>query len=410
MDLIEQIIRRAIHEKQSGKIVVDDDSLFSELSNNGPSENWWTLRYKRGFRFVFLCAMMIFVLVFLVSSIIFYINDVILFQNELRVNKYGSFIPRKACNSEYALFMFNTSELWANTGIQINRGDRIKIAVSGAFHPSVVDVMDAARENRELEQVWIDSKVRMDMDREPKSRPDSAYWIYNGKDAYFGSVLYQIRPEYSVNREWDADSEVHQISLKMGQNFCRINESGILHLSINDIYLTDEVVDSKIAELVNNGGKVLNEEADLFYVDEKTGCKICDEYSVHKYFSEHRDVWFDDNLGQIMVVVEIQRRWSMFNSHNWYRILERNIVRVFEESDRWYETLFYAGGKSCAFVLLFAVGISAVACGCMFFILAVLYMVFLLLQFASDICNAMVRKSKVSRLGVRIRHLLDRLF
>lgn len=76
-------------------------------------------------------------LIFLISLALFLIHDVVLYRNDIAVSRTGALMPRKACQCEQALYLFNTSQLWADTGITLREGDRVKISVSGAFHSSL---------------------------------------------------------------------------------------------------------------------------------------------------------------------------------------------------------------------------------------------------------------------------------
>lgn len=425
MDKIEDIIRRVVKEKRSGNIVVDDDSLLTELAKIEDTRNgrWWQIRHVGGFGFIVVCTSIIAMLVFLIHTALFYINDVIMFQNELRVNRYGTFVPRKSCNCEYAMFMFNTSDLWANTGIQLCRGDMMKISVSGAFHRSIVDVKDNAVRNHRLQYEWIGSEKRL------RNEPDTAldvrkYCIYRAEDAYFGSVLYQIRPESQADAQECLEPlyyPVRQITPKAGARYVKVRESGILHLSVNDIYLTDEIIeliaesnknrlgdsvirissgyDSAAASLIKGGAMaaangrlkrdslqrmLADKNIQLFRIVGDTAAYVSGD-SITLHFRKNRAVWFDDNLGQIMVVVDIQRHmpWGLFNYHKWYRMLEGKIMDAFEKYDGWL-TVF--AGLISVFWVCFATALFLVLMGLHLSILIfIIYLLFIAVQLINDL-------------------------
>ena len=51
------------------------------------------------------------------------------------------------CGSERNVYLYNTGQCWANTGIQVVRGDRVEVTASGAYYGRVADLYHCAKDN-----------------------------------------------------------------------------------------------------------------------------------------------------------------------------------------------------------------------------------------------------------------------
>lgn len=210
-----------------------------------------TLFHKKSFRFVTMIATVFFILVFTVHFAIDFINDVILFDTEINVNEQGALNPKKALNCEHAMYLFNPSEVWANTGIRLNKGDKYRIAISGGANTTIYESISAAKNN--IKPLY--DGARFDFDIEPKGEKNIQYCLSkgaqhigsDGKMHYFnfGTIMYVIQPEganikynpLSVPakelRSWDPGnlSSPHDGD----REFHKANSSGFLYLAVNDI-------------------------------------------------------------------------------------------------------------------------------------------------------------------------------
>ena len=318
---------------------------------------------------------------FLVHFAIFLINDVILFRKDISVNETGAFMQSKTCDSEQAMFLFTTSELWSNSGIQLHKGDRIKLSTSGAFNTSIQEVYNASRLNKKPKYPW----TSMDnlTDTLPSSWQQSELTIY--PVSHFGAVLYQIRkdaeplqsdwskflPEVLNPEELKDEKKVAQLTdsiskhmgihkLESSDEYIEVKEDGLLYLSVNDIYLNDAVIRKYATENQNilkkgikDGTLKLNVVGNdtvgydtlvnvknrnlfsLYYyptTDKATGDSMVyiGGRKFNEYFKQNRDAWFKDNVGQIAVTADIQHRindWPM-KQISWYRMIETQVVNI----------------------------------------------------------------------------------
>ena len=62
-------------------------------------------------------------------------------------NEYGATIVQNEDN-EVIYWLFNTADLWANSGIHVKKGDIISVRASGAFHSSIHHLADDAKKTK----------------------------------------------------------------------------------------------------------------------------------------------------------------------------------------------------------------------------------------------------------------------
>lgn len=364
MNSIRNIIRTIIAGETDRRLIVNTDSFFVRLfRESGTKEKLWL----RMFYFVFVTAVLIASLVTIICSFAFFIDDVLLFRPQVRINRCGAFVPTNSCGREYVLFMFNSADVWADSGIQLCAGDRIKISASGAFNSTVEQSVAAARKNFRPAYPWYGSRLRTDScnaapstnkhaqhgsagKRGARNRSDEniADCMYNAPDtAYFGSILYQIQPDaMPCQHHYDPKTQnIHQLSDADGTTYREVRENGILHFAVNDIYLTPKIIeriDSANRKLGYADTTARTPEIDRLihsgklrlYTTVPGTDRICiSGEKFRKYMECNADAWFRDNIGEILINVEIQRKLThhQFRVHHivdWYRQVEENAYKL----------------------------------------------------------------------------------
>lgn len=308
-------------EGRSGNLVVGNKSLLETLAddtnNKASKEKWYS---NKRLHFVLIMSTIVMMFVSFVYYTVTFLNDVILFKTEMQVNEQGALNPKKAINCEYAMYLFNTSEAWANTGVRINEGDKYRINISGGTNTTLVEIMNASREN-------IDPRygpVSYDRLKPLNSVSDTllALCISKGShnvgpdnaDVGIGSMLYTIQPEganliYSpqhVKKEdifkWNPTFRGDSITV-VAAGFQKAKQSGVLYLSVNDLVFSE----------YNNGTYTdLNEQLDAYdKVMMSRGDKELSQ-DAREILKDDGSYFYKDNLGQILVSVEIIRNTSYF--------------------------------------------------------------------------------------------------
>ena len=167
---LNHILEKWIGTGKSGTMDVDTDAFLDTLARSQyhgsdieprPVEpekerplRWWEIPYQKGVRFIAIAGITFLMATLVIHYAIIYINDILLHENQLHINSQGAFNPHKSMNCEYALYLFNTADLWANSGIQVNRKDLIKINISGGYNSAIEGDVISAQNNTELKYPW----------------------------------------------------------------------------------------------------------------------------------------------------------------------------------------------------------------------------------------------------------------
>lgn len=301
-------------------------------------------------------------LVFLVSSFVFLIGDVLLFNRPPVITDAGAIVLQRSCNREQAIFYFSASDYWAPTGITLNRGDRIRISVSGGFYSDIADLFEASRINRRPKYSYLfglaprrnspaDTACKYTIYPENRSSSDPE------KKARFGSVLWTVSDWNILHGRERITSDIRQIEKETAKKYQKIECSGELFFSVNDIYLSDSVVEELLQQdVVKKFQKdriSLQEAAQaraalvpLYIPDSVNGfsdtlplaVSPADPDAVKSYLRtrpELREIWFQDNVGSLLICVEIERKLTLAHGMSYlYRLYERTIDTVFGFDNR----------------------------------------------------------------------------
>ena len=192
--------------------------------------------------------------------------------NVISTNPYGAAIIKNE-DTEVVYWLFNTAELWANSGIKVEEGDIVTIRASGAVNTAIHHVVSAA-ENNEV----LNDKYASPIGGVPAGRKDEARVTQRiVSSATWGELLMQVIPEDKQKMgdayNWyhttqydkhsspdildghDGDADIYVVGKERQE--IRIRKSGILHFTVNDIVLTDRVLeamlrDGKLKKEANN--------------------------------------------------------------------------------------------------------------------------------------------------------------
>jgi len=276
------------------------------------------------FNFVVLAASVVGCISLLVSIFAFYINDVLFFSNVTTINRRGALVTRQACGVDHYMYLFNTADLWSDTGIEVLEGDRVRISGSGAFYSDILDMTRAADNNCKPQYQLSNVAYPLTDERFNRSKEaeGAKFCMYSEpKDAVYGSLLYQIigetqRPEIRYDDK-KKKNLIRQVAInrkgRLDDNFFEARESGVLHVAVNDIYL-DPATIAKIDSLPKDSVNTLRSLLDSIRA---------------KYGSirpELARAWFNDNCGDILLNVTIERR-SGYNPYT--SLMERVYVRLY---------------------------------------------------------------------------------
>lgn len=306
--LVSGLLDWLTEDDKPGKVSIDNKNLFESLAEaDGSDKDRWY--FNKRLRFLLVVSAVVMVLVSVVYYASAFINDVILFKTEMHVNEQGALNPQKALNSEYALYLFNASEPWANTGVRINKGDKFRIIISGGTNTDITEILESAKNNTRPDFSWVF------YDKWEPFKGESLLDLclskgveVNGEKVNFGSMLYTIQPEganvvYSPQAVKTSDIYKWQPTKEnKAAGFTRAKESGMIYLAVNDIVFSQR--DSmNIDEQFKKYNLVARQEGQIDTLSSSTVSLLKD----------YNSYYYRDNIGQILVAVEVVRsvpKWS----------------------------------------------------------------------------------------------------
>ena len=165
--------------------------------------------------------------------------------NDIDTNLYGA-TTMKNEDKEITYWLFNTAELWANSGIHVEENDILTIRASGAWHTAIHHLVKEAEDNSMLRDPWI--TVEGANDKLPNDEFRAQFRL--SPSDIDGIVLMGIFPDkiqkrpnvpgFKATEFLDAiDSESCDI-YRIGRERVdmRVLSKGVLHFTVNDIVLT----------------------------------------------------------------------------------------------------------------------------------------------------------------------------
>ena len=176
-------------------------------------------------------------------------------------------------DTEVIYWLFNSADLWSNSGIKVEEGDIITVRASGAFHTAIHHAVEDAEKNTIFRDDWILPTGG----RRPLNSHDSSRMEYRiVPHANDNVLLMQIIPEKKQNdgRAWIEDINRNEMGFRDGDTIyidksnskadiiiigdekrdIKIPHDGILHFAVNDIVLTRRNMD-KMHKQVHIGDK-----------------------------------------------------------------------------------------------------------------------------------------------------------
>lgn len=208
--------------------------------------------------FNFLFALLIVLMVALGTAVI--IVKQFFPYNTITTSLYGNTTLRSE-DKDVTYWLFNTAELWANSGIEVKKGDVLTIRASGASHTAIHHLARDVEKNSALQTRWNDTRgasTRNDEDRDSYRR---RFRIAPHENE--GVLLMQVIPTkvndksslapYLDGHHNVSDECIYVIG-KERQNLV-IQQDGILYFAVNDVALTEDVIAKMLREtvkLINN--------------------------------------------------------------------------------------------------------------------------------------------------------------
>lgn len=176
--------------------------------------------------------------------------------NIIETNLQGASIM-KTEDKEVIYWLFNSADLWANSGIGVKEGDVLTIRASGASFTAIHHLVDASEKNYSPTDEWVGTEGQKMDKSNVRDVLRSAYRINKNYDE--GILLMQIVPNDSII-EMDGKMTASPNCLDNGYIEVigkeRINllvsQEGVLHFAVNDIVLSDNVINSMYNQWIDS--------------------------------------------------------------------------------------------------------------------------------------------------------------
>lgn len=195
--------------------------------------------------------------------------------SSIQTTKYGSTIIKND-DKEVIYWLFNTAELWANSGIKVKKGDVITIRSSGSAHTAIHHLYSDAKKNSKQQMDWVKT-AGIATDNNIRDNFRKRHRIFSNMPV--GALVMQVIPDniYLSNMIAEETEEAKDTSLtkkidneliKTAKNSTRfyyvgaersnitISEAGILHFAVNDIILTNDIINEM---MTNNLYEILTD-------------------------------------------------------------------------------------------------------------------------------------------------------
>lgn len=183
------------------------------------------------------CAMVV-ILFFGLSMVAVLIKSMFPYET-IKTNTYGATIMEDE-EKELVYWLFNSSELWAKSGIKVRKGDVLTIRSSGRMHTAVHHLVNDANSNSVLSEEWVDTDGDM-------SNADGP----NKERAQYRLVKHipQNKLLMQVVEEGESTGERYVIGKERTEIV--ITEDGYLEFAVNDIEMRSDVITELYQDFMN---------------------------------------------------------------------------------------------------------------------------------------------------------------
>ena len=226
---------------------------------------------KKVVRLIIVLSAVVIILAFGILGIIYGIKRFYPYKS-INSNEYGATFIKDEDN-EIIYWLFNTADLWANSGIEVKEGDVISVHTSGAFNPAIHHLVDDANKNNKLRDPWVLSGGKGRLEYGQLYNQEAARDKFRiAPNVPFSVILMQVIPNdiADMDRGWIRDTtyapyvdgcadsvcshpkpdmdwnkqkkdkyitpDIYVIG--QGKESIRIRTDGVLHFAVNDVPLT----------------------------------------------------------------------------------------------------------------------------------------------------------------------------
>ncbi|WP_302152370.1 hypothetical protein [uncultured Alistipes sp.] len=287
--------------------------------------------------------------------------------NDIQTNALGA-MTIKDEDKEVTYWLFNTAELWADSGIAVKKGDILTIRASGLSHSAIHHLKEDTENNRRLRDPWSDTEgfqasalrdpLRAKWRIIPQQKQDALLMqVIPGSIANSGMIDWRyLTASYLAQDGSHLSNDLYLIGKERTELY--INRDGMLHFAVNDIVLTPDIIYEMVLDNLHHigeGDPRVEQFIRRFRAEHPTSMpwtfdksrernfrlfealgreqELCARYNLHNescykfgpypgndvqeaqntlfrnemsYYNEQRyyNAWYDDNVGSFLIVVE----------------------------------------------------------------------------------------------------------
>ncbi len=234
---------KTINQKPEVEVIIKRHKQLFDLLRH-PNELWKVL----------LSLFLIIVIVFIGLAIVVISIKRYYPYNVIETNLQGASIM-KSEDKDVIYWLFNSADLWANSGIEVSEGDELTIRASGASYTAIHHLVKASNDNIIPEDRWVDTEGQRKTNDRDLLR--GAYRI--SPMSVEGILLMRVIPSNQQNNSdtWLSQTEDYLVNgqieiIGKERRNLRISQNGVLHFAVNDIVLTDSILKKMYREHIDN--------------------------------------------------------------------------------------------------------------------------------------------------------------
>ena len=175
--------------------------------------------------------------------------------NEIKTNMFGATTMENE-DVELTYWLFNTAEMWANSGVRVEKGDILTIRASGKSNTAIHHLIEQVENNQQLTHNWAGTEghrrnsTRSKFRIMPERESDALIMQVIPEDVVvYDDLCYNnkfISPNYPDGSASDKNYTGYNNYYFIGKERTdlRIAQDGILHFTVNDIVLTHNCIES----------------------------------------------------------------------------------------------------------------------------------------------------------------------
>ena len=156
--------------------------------------------------------------------------------NTITTNPYGATLMKDE-DKTVAYWLFNTSSLWADSGIEVKEGDVLTIRASGSMHTAIHHLVTDAAHNNKLRDPWMDTDGGREKSERNPDRERHRLAPLVDENVLLMRVLESNQETNPLQDTSETDSKTIYVIGKERTNL-RIRSTGRLQFAVNDIVMT----------------------------------------------------------------------------------------------------------------------------------------------------------------------------